>query len=71
MAFNTLNYSLFLVAMLCLTWGLARFRMLRLTIHHLCHRHNQREWDGIRGPPEPALGTASQWDVNGQQSMSQ
>ena len=32
MAFNTLNYSLFLVAILMVTWSLARFQMLRLTI---------------------------------------
>jgi D-alanyl-lipoteichoic acid acyltransferase DltB (MBOAT superfamily) len=32
MAFNTLNYCLFLVTILMVTWSLARYRMLRLTI---------------------------------------
>ncbi len=32
MAFNSLDYCLFLIVMLCITWGLARYRGLRLTI---------------------------------------
>jgi D-alanyl-lipoteichoic acid acyltransferase DltB (MBOAT superfamily) len=32
MAFNSLDFCIFLIVMLCITWGLARFRLLRLSI---------------------------------------